>query len=68
MVTADLEISRDGKSLGHMYPARWFFFGKEDQPTTEVALRRGVAQDLYLVLAAYDPGTPDSDAPGHVNR
>jgi len=67
MVTADLEISRDGKSLGHMYPARWFFFGKEDVPTTEVALRRGIAQDLYLVLAAYDGGTQTATLQVHIN-
>ena len=37
-----------------MYPARWFFRGREDEPTTEVALRRGIAEDLYIVLAGYE--------------
>jgi cytochrome c-type biogenesis protein CcmF len=54
MVTADVSVSRDGEAVARMYPARHFYFGREDEPTTEVALRRGVAQDLYLVLASYD--------------
>ncbi|MCC7007364.1 MAG: cytochrome c biogenesis protein CcsA [Acidobacteria bacterium] len=54
MITAELEVARDGKTLGTMYPARWFYFGREGEPTTEVALRRGVGEDLYLVLVNYD--------------
>jgi cytochrome c-type biogenesis protein CcmF len=56
MVTADVEVSRDGKVVARMYPARWFWAGREGEPTTEVALRRGPAEDLYLVLAGYDAG------------
>jgi cytochrome c-type biogenesis protein CcmF len=37
-----------------MQPAKWFFRKHEDQPTTEVAIRRGFAADLYLVMAAFD--------------
>ena len=53
MITAQVEASKNGKSLGKMYPARWFFAGRTDDPTTEVALRRSFADDLYLVLASY---------------
>jgi cytochrome c-type biogenesis protein CcmF len=56
MVTADFTVWRNGKEAGHLYPARWYFFGHEDEPTTEVALRRTPPDDLYLVL------TPDFDA------
>jgi cytochrome c-type biogenesis protein CcmF len=54
MVTGHIQVSEDGKSLGTMYPARWFFRKHEEQPTTEVAIRRTVAEDLYLVMPAYD--------------
>ncbi len=37
-----------------MEPARWFFKKREEEPTTEVAIRRGLAEDLYVVLAGYD--------------
>lgn len=56
MVTGHIAVSEDGKSLGYMYPARWFFRKHEEQPTTEVAIRRSVAEDLYLVMPAYELG------------
>ena len=37
-----------------MYPGRWFFHSHPDQPTTEVAIRRGFAEDLYIVMAQAD--------------
>lgn len=37
-----------------MYPARWFFRKHEQEPTTEVAIRRTPGEDLYLVMPAYD--------------
>ncbi|MEW5984847.1 MAG: heme lyase CcmF/NrfE family subunit [Acidobacteriota bacterium] len=54
MVTGHVAVSEDGKALGTMYPARWFFRKHEEQPTTEVAIRRTVAEDLYLVMPAYE--------------
>jgi len=57
MVTAHVSVSRDGKPLPEMRPAKWFFRKHEDQPTTEVAIHRGVAADLYIVMAAFDMQT-----------
>ncbi|MFO7695294.1 MAG: heme lyase CcmF/NrfE family subunit [Vicinamibacterales bacterium] len=54
MVTGHILVTEDGKSLGTMYPARWFYRKHEDQPTTEVAIRRTAAEDLYLVMPAYE--------------
>ncbi len=54
MVTGTVAVLQDGKSIGTMYPARWFYRKHEEQPTTEVALRRTMAEDLYLVLPAYE--------------
>ncbi len=56
MVTGHVAVSEDGKSLGTMYPARWFYRKHEQQPTTEVAIRRTPAEDLYLVMPAYELG------------
>jgi len=53
MVTAEVRAWKNGDALGSMQPARWFFRGREEEPTTEVAIRRGFAEDLYLVLAGY---------------
>jgi cytochrome c-type biogenesis protein CcmF len=53
MVTAQMRAYRNGKDVGGMYPARWFFRKHESEPTTEVAIRRSVPDDLYIVMAAY---------------
>lgn len=47
MVTGHVAVFEDGKALRTICPARWFFRKHEDQPTTEVAIRRTVAEDLY---------------------
>jgi cytochrome c-type biogenesis protein CcmF len=54
MVTGQVAVFEDGKPVGTMYPARWFYRKHEEQPTTEVAIRRGLAEDLYIVMPAYE--------------
>jgi cytochrome c-type biogenesis protein CcmF len=53
MVTSYMTVMEDGKEIGKLYPARWFFRKHESEPTTEVAIRRSITEDLYIVLAAY---------------
>ena len=55
MTTAYVAVLQDGKQIGSLYPARWVFHRHEDSPTTEVAIRRGLWEDLYIVLPATDP-------------
>ena len=58
MVTGYVAVFEDGKQVGSLYPAKWYFHEHEDEPpTTEVAIRRSIAEDLYIVLAAYDLST-----------
>ena len=54
MITAHTTVFRNGEELARMYPAKWYFRKHEDQPTTEVAIRRTFAEDIYLVLPAFD--------------
>jgi cytochrome c-type biogenesis protein CcmH/NrfF len=56
MVTGHVTVFEDGKEIGQMHPARWFYSKREEEPTTEVAIRRSAGEDLYIVL------TPDFDA------
>ena len=56
MITAHMSVLRDGEAAGELYPARWFFRKHETEPTTEVALRRSISEDLYVTLATYDVG------------
>ena len=56
MVTGHVTVFENGKEVGQMHPARWFYAKREEEPTTEVAIRRRPGEDLYIVL------TPDFDA------
>jgi len=53
MVSSQVTVFKDGEEFVTMYPAKWFW-AKSEQPTTEVAIRRGFAQDVYIVLATFD--------------
>jgi cytochrome c-type biogenesis protein CcmF len=54
MVTAEVTAFKGGKEIDHLRPAKWFFHNHESEPTTEVAIRRGPAEDLYITLGNYD--------------
>src|SRR4029077_19356836 len=54
MTTAYLTVFVDGKEIDRLYPARWAYRRHEQEPTTEVAIRRTVAEDLYATLGAAD--------------
>ncbi len=52
-LTAKLEVSRDGRSVALMSPAKLFYI-RQQQPATQVALRSSPLYDLYIVLAGVD--------------
>ena len=54
MTTAYLAVYVDGKEIDGLYPARWAYRRHEQEPTTEVAIRRTPAEDLYAVLGGFD--------------
>jgi cytochrome c-type biogenesis protein CcmF len=57
MVTGHVSIFEDGRASGTMAPAKWYFHKREQEPTTEVAIRRMPAEDLYIVLADFNAST-----------
>lgn len=67
MITAHTEIFRRGSLVGQLYPARWYWRGREGEPTTEVAMRRTPSDDLYLVLAGFDVPSRSATLTVHVN-
>jgi cytochrome c-type biogenesis protein CcmF len=67
MVTGQVSVFDDGEAIGTMQPAKWFFSKRENEPTTEVAIRRGVGEDLYIVLAGYDASTQSATYEINVN-
>src|SRR5436309_5997916 len=52
MVTAHVSVFSNGRQIYTMYPAKWYFRKHESEPTTEVAIRRTLAEDLDVVMAA----------------
>src|SRR5579871_2557857 len=54
MVTGLVTAFKNGQEIDHLRPAKWFFFYYNDTATTEVAIRRGPAEDLYITLGNYD--------------
>ncbi len=56
MHTAHLTMFESGQEIGQLYPGRWYYRKHETEPTTEVAMRRSLSEDVYVVLAAYDMG------------
>jgi cytochrome c-type biogenesis protein CcmF len=55
MVTAYMTVFKGDKEIGKMYPARWSYRKHEDEPTSEVAIRRSFADDLYIAMPTYNP-------------
>jgi cytochrome c-type biogenesis protein CcmF len=69
MVTAQIRVSdTSGTALGTMYPAKWAFRSRPNEPTTEVAIQRSLAEDLYVVMAAYELGEQSASVEIHVNE
>jgi cytochrome c-type biogenesis protein CcmF len=60
-VTGHFTILKDGAEITKMYPARWYFKKHEDQPTTEVAIRRTFAEDFYLVMPKFELADQSAD-------
>jgi len=54
MTTAYLSVFVGGKEIDGLYPAKWAYRRHEQEPTTEVAIRRTPAEDLYAVLGGFD--------------
>jgi cytochrome c-type biogenesis protein CcmF len=56
-----------GEVIDQMRPAKWFFRKHEEEPTTEVAIRRSFAEDLYIVMPAYGLEEQTASVEVHIN-
>jgi cytochrome c-type biogenesis protein CcmF len=54
MITGYIAVLQDGKQIDTMYPGKWYYRKHEEEPTSQVAIRRSAAADLYVVLPAFD--------------
>jgi cytochrome c-type biogenesis protein CcmF len=53
VVFARLAVLQNDRIVGHLFPQR-FFYDKSEQPTTEVAIKPRLTEDLYVVLSGWD--------------
>ncbi|WP_280772245.1 heme lyase CcmF/NrfE family subunit [Salipaludibacillus daqingensis] len=53
VVYANILVEKDGKNLGYIQPERMFYLNWEE-PSTEVAVRSTLREDLYVVLSAWE--------------
>ncbi|HEX2877346.1 MAG TPA: cytochrome c-type biogenesis CcmF C-terminal domain-containing protein [Polyangiaceae bacterium] len=67
MLFADFDVKENGKSLGQIHPAKFFFAKNPDGPTTEVSLLQSLRQDLYTVIGTVDPQSKRGTFRFHVN-
>lgn len=67
MVFADVDVSKGGKYLGRLSPAKFIYQRGSGMTTTEVGLMRGLRADLYLVAGMVNPQTKRVQLQVHVN-
>ncbi len=54
MITGHLTVFRDGKEIDKAYPGKWLYRKHEQEPVSSVAIRRSVAEDLYIVMPGFE--------------
>ncbi|MEZ4404924.1 MAG: cytochrome c-type biogenesis CcmF C-terminal domain-containing protein [Polyangiales bacterium] len=66
-VLARVHVRRGGDDLGVLTPARFIYTARPEQPTTEVAIRSGLREDLYVMMATVNPDTKVAHLKAYVN-
>ena len=54
MLTTSLSAYIGNERIGVMRPARWIYYKHENQPTSEVAIKRTLREDLFVALGSFD--------------
>jgi len=70
MIFADVDVSRDGKSVGRISPAQFIYKsgGGMGGPRTVVARHITLRDDLYLIIGMVNPQTKVAAFQMHVNK
>jgi cytochrome c-type biogenesis protein CcmF len=55
-MVADLRVTKAGRFIGVLSPARYRYHSHPGQPTSEVVIRTSLAEDLFLILGETDVG------------
>ena len=71
MIFADVDVFKNGKSLGRIEPAKFIYKKQPESPTTEVAIQHRLGDDIYVIVGSINPrdegrGLPDPHQPARV--
>jgi len=68
MITGHVTVKNTkGEVIDQMKPAKWYYRKHEEEPTTEVAIRRSFAEDLYIVMPAFEVEEQTASVEVHIN-
>ncbi|WP_394824301.1 cytochrome c-type biogenesis CcmF C-terminal domain-containing protein [Pendulispora albinea] len=67
MVFADFRVTKGGKLVGYVNPAKFIYKKMPESPTTEVAMLHSLRDDLYVVVGAINPQTKLASLQFHIN-
>jgi cytochrome c-type biogenesis protein CcmF len=67
MIFADLDVTRHGKPIGRVSPAKYIYKSSPEAPTTEVAKHITLKDDLYIIVGMVSPATKIAAFQIHVN-
>ncbi|MCL0101481.1 heme lyase CcmF/NrfE family subunit [Dehalococcoidia bacterium] len=57
LTSAEVEVTHDGDFISIMRPHTSIFTNFENQPSTHIAIRSSITEDLYIFLSAFDQST-----------
>ncbi len=64
---APMDLTRNGRPIGQIVPKKHLYFKNQEQPMTEVGLRPGLAEDVYVVLAGFEEGGATASFKVYIN-
>jgi cytochrome c-type biogenesis protein CcmF len=64
---APMDLARNGRPIGQIQPKKHIYFKNQEQPMTEVGLRPGMVEDVYVVLAGFDEGGATASFKVYIN-
>jgi cytochrome c-type biogenesis protein CcmF len=67
MVFADVDVYRRGVYEGRLSPAKFIYKKQPDSPTTEVAIRHGLRDDIYVIVGSINATTKVAAFQFHLN-
>jgi cytochrome c-type biogenesis protein CcmF len=66
-ISADVDVYRNDKFVGHLEPGKRIFKKQPESPMTQVAILHGLRDDAYVIVGTIDPTTKVATFQIHIN-